>query len=595
MKFAEFAQALKQLEETPSRLEMTELLAQLYQKFDQEEVVVATYLMQGRLVPEYKSLEFHLSTKMIQRTLTRLLEQHQQATIAASAAIQTNLFGEEDSTQFEALVIKKFKSLGDLGLVAEEVIEELNLAPTNGRSILQVFELLTKIAQDEGSGSQERKVQSLLELLEGVDGLSARYVTRIVMGKLRLGFSTMTIIDALSWAKTGDKSERDLLEEAYHKRADVGQLAQTYLFTTSDSDRQEALASYQVVNGVPVVPALAQRLNTAQEVIEKMGEVLVEPKYDGLRVQIHLHQGQPPVAYTRNLEDISHMLPELDEALAAFKCESCILDSEAIGYDPLTDELLPFQRTVTRKRKHDVAEQAAEIPLRFYVFDIMELDGQPLIDLPLVERKQKLAAVFEETETFYQTPYIRTHQAAEVKAYHHQQLELGLEGALMKQVNETYRGGRKGWRWVKMKEEEGTKGKLSDTVDVIVMGYYAGKGKRSQFGIGAILVGVVDEQERDIKTITKIGTGLSDDQFREMKQRCDEAAVKQKPAPYVVDKDLFPDVWVAPAIVIEVAADEITKSPKHSAGVALRFPRLIKFRDDKHWEQATTVAELQQI
>ncbi len=391
------------------------------------------------------------------------------------------------------------------------------------------------------------------------------------------------------------KSDRDQLEEAYNKRADVGYLAQVYLPANSIVTKRQALDDYSVKNGVPVVPALAQRLNTTHEVIKKMNKVLAEPKYDGLRVQIHFQQGQPTTAFTRNLEDVSYMFPELKNIKQALSCQSCILDGEAIGYDPQTGNLLAFQQTITRRRKHGVDDQAVVVPLRFYLFDVLEIDGESLVDLQLLDRKKGLAKILTEDQTFKKTPYIQSIDPDEIRQFHQQQLGQGLEGAIFKKVDGLYRGGRKGWRWVKMKEVEGTTGKLSDTLDCIIMGYYFGKGKRVKFGLGAVLVGVRDEKNEVIKTITKIGTGLTDEQLKEMKTRVDVVATDIKPKNYDVPKGLIPDVWAEPEVVIEVAADEITPSPSHSAGVALRFPRLIKFRDDKSWQEATSLTEVSRI
>ncbi len=592
MTFSDFSKVLEVLEQTPSRLEMTEQLAELYQRLDKNETKTAVYLMQGRLVPQYESLEFNLSTTMIMRALAKLLERHHPTTIVAT---QTNLFGEENKDQLLVTVKKKTKQKGDLGLATEEILQDLELDLAQSLSIKNIFEWLKKIAVDEGTGSQERKTMALVTLLEQVSPLSARYITRIILGKVRLGFSTMTLLDALSWAVKGDKSDREKLEEAYNKRADVGYLAQVYLAAESANAREQVLADYSVKNGVPVVPALAQRLNTTQEVVEKMDQVLVEPKYDGLRVQIHFQKGQPTKAYTRNLDDVSHMFPELKTADQALSCQSCILDGEAIGYDPQTGDLLAFQQTITRRRKHGVVDQAALVPLRFYVFDILEVDGQSLVDKPLLERKKKLSAILVNNLTFKNTTYIQSDDPDEIRQYHQQQLDDGLEGAIFKKINSHYHGGRKGWRWVKMKEIEGTTGKLSDTLDCVVLGYYFGKGKRAEFGLGAILVGVRDEKAEMIRTITKIGTGLTDEQLKEMKTRVDAVSTSNKPSNYDVSKNFTPDVWAEPDIVIEVAADEITKSPSHSAGVALRFPRLIGFRDDKGWQAATSLAEVSQI
>lgn len=628
MDFVVFSQLLKKLETTASRLEMTAQLGDLYQQLSPSEIQPATYLMQGRLVPTFESLEFSLSTKMVQKALAKLMEKHQ-ANSQAGALTQTNLFGEEDNQHFLELVKKEFRKLGDLGLAAEKIMTDVGLGENTQNSpqsstpikvskseklsIEEIFTALQKIAQEEGVGSQERKIVGLVNLLEKVKPLSARYIIRIIIGKLRLGFSTMTLLDALSWAAKGDKSDRSELEIAFNKQADVGSLGTAYLAAPNQTARKQVLADYSVQNTTPVVPALAQRLNSTKEVVEKMGQVIAEPKYDGLRIQIHFQGARQRArddkkktrAFTRNLEDVSHMFPELQQASSALDCTSCILDGEAIGYDPQTDQLLAFQKTITRRRKHQVADQAKAVPIRFYIFDILEVNGESLVDQPLSVRKKKLSQVLGGKsdhsqpleKTYKETEFFQSNDPSELKKFHQEQLAAGLEGAIFKKTESLYRGGRKGWRWVKMKEAEGERGKLNDTLDVIVMGYYSGKGKRTEFGLGAILVGIRDEKSGRVKTLSKIGTGLTDEQLKEMKMRLDNAAAlnNTQPKNYQVPKELIPDYWAEPMVVIEVAADEITTSPLHSAGVALRFPRLITFRDDKTWEEATSIEETKQI
>ncbi len=170
------------------------------------------------------------------------------------------------------------------------------------------------------------------------------------------------------------------------------------------------------------------------------------------------------------------------------------------------------------------------------------------------------------------------------------ELSEGLEGIIVKRANSRYIPGRTGWRWVKMKEAEEARAKLADTLDCVVMGYSAGRGRRAGFGVGQFLVGIKDKEK--IKTVTKVGTGITDEQFGELKERLSVIEVKSKPKEYVVHKELEPDHWVVPKLVVEIAADEITKSPKHAAGYALRFPRLVRFRDDKNPSQATSIKEL---
>jgi DNA ligase-1 len=580
MLFAAFSSYLEKLERISARLEITAVLAELWQKLEPDELKPASYLLQGTLVPEYESLEFQLSTKMVIKALA-------------------TRYGTDVDT-----VTAAFKKLGDLGLVAEQFHGEgaqssdlFAAAAEQNLDVATVYEKLKAIAQQSGSGSQERKLALLSDILASLEAISARYVIRIILGNLRLGFSTMTMIDSLSWAQTGSKLESIILEKAYYKKADIGALAETYISAKGEDKRKQSLEHYSVEVGVPVVPALCQRMESAEEVNTKLGTVFVEPKYDGVRVQIHVDKknaAHPVRTFTRSMEENTHQFPELVDAITQLKCDSCILDGEAIGYNKETGELLPFQETITRKRKHGVDEIAEAVPLRFFLFDVLAFNEKSFLDVPLRERKSELKKLFSDSEVLVHTPYITADKPEDITEYHHLKLAEGLEGVVMKQADSLYQSGRKGMAWVKMKEEEGTRGKLADSLDCVVMGYYVGQGKRTDFGVGAFLVGVMDDKDQ-ILTIAKIGTGLSDDQFRELKQRADTLQVSEKPQQYNVAKQLVPDVWLKPSLVAEIAADEITDSPLHSAKVALRFPRLIKWRDDKKWQQATTTAEVGKI
>lgn len=595
MLFSTFAHTLEELEQLSSRLDMTDRLSQLFLELDPVEIAPATYLMQGSLVPSYESLEFQLSTKLLLKAIARTPAS---AVLEKQFSQPETLFGTADTAHAEAEVARLYKQVGDLG----EVVAAWMASAHSTLSLLEVYSQLRAIAHLSGSGSQEAKIAAVAALLSGLDANSAKFVVRIIMGKVRLGFSAMTMLDALSWAVVGDKSHRKELELAYQKCADVGALARTYLADISKTKENhvEVLEQYSVTVGVPVVPALCHRLNTAQEIIDKMGEVIAEPKYDGLRVQIHFKRagfgdGSTVRAYTRNLENVSHMFPELSQLADVVTVSELLLDSEAIGYNPSTNDLLPFTQTITRKRKHDIGVVSEKVPIKFFVFDVLLCESIGYMAIPLQERKVVLEGLFSKNRTFEVAPYLRTKDPIELREYHEEQLAKGLEGAVIKKIDSEYQPGRKGWKWVKIKEEEGTSGKLKDTLDVVIMGYYLGRGKRSQFGMGAVLVGVLDDQTNLVKTIAKVGTGLSEEQLVSIKAACDAVSTPTQPSSYEVDKSLFPDVWVLPHIVIEVAADEITRSPNHSAGVALRFPRLLRVRTDKSWEDATTLAELDQF
>lgn len=570
MTFFELATWMDKLEQTPSRLEMTETLASIFHAASHEEIGRICYLLLGRVAPKYEPIEFGVATKFMIRA------------IAAA-------YGVEQEAVQEA-----FKAHGDLGDAASVVYKQRERSGTSV-DVVTVFDTLLTIAHMSGSGSQEQKIDALADVLSRVDKQSARYIVRIPLDKLRLGFSDMTILDALSWMEAGDKSLRPVIEVAYNARPDIGYIAQTV-----KKDGVEGLAKTHVRANVPVLAALCQRLSGADEMIRKMGTVSVEPKYDGVRVQIHYqipnHKSQFPIvqSYSRNLENTTGMFPELQEIGEQLNATSVILDSEAIGIDPKTGEHISFQQTMTRKRKHGIAEARDKVPLKFFVFDILLKDGKDLLQTPLSERRAILEQTIKKGPILQIAPHIVTESPDEIRTYHEKQLHNGLEGAVIKKWDGPYEPGRRGYSWVKFKEEEGKTGQLADTIDAVVMGYYRGEGKRSSFGIGAFLVGVRNEDT--VVTITKIGTGVSDKQWEELYTLFEKQRAGHQPKQYSdVNKIFTPDVWLEPTIVVELAGDSLTKSPTHGAGYAVRFPRLIRVRDDKSVEQATTVKEIEQM
>jgi len=580
MKFKRLAEYFSKIEKEASRLAMTRDLAELFKEAAVEEIDQIIYLALGNLRPKFEGVEFNLGEKMMVRVLS----------VAYGVEI--------DKAR------QVFKQTGDLGEVVGKLRGSLTGVRDKGLSVAEVYKRLMDVAVDEGSGSQDRKVQSMARLLKDLDGLSAKYVVRIPVNKLRLGFSDMTVLDALSWMEKGDKSLRKDLERAFNVSADIGKIAEVF-----KKKGLTGIGGIKVEPGVPIRMAMAERLPNAEKTVEKLEVFAVEPKYDGLRVQIHMDKGRHLQKagqedlfgkskklvriFSRNLDNVTHMFPDIVNEAEKLKVRRVILDGEAIAYSPKTGKFLPFQVTVQRKRKHGVKEKMGELPLKVMVYDLLFVDGKNLMLKPFKERRRELEKVMKgmkgelvlaEQEIVSDVKQLR----ALVKKY----LGEGLEGAMCKKLTTTYQAGSRNFNWVKFKKT--TEGGLVDTLDCVVMGYYAGKGRRSGFGIGAFLVGVKDKEGK-IGSIAKIGTGVSDEQWREIKQKCDKVRMKDKPKGYVVDKNLEPDVWVEPKMVVEILADEITKSPIHSFGLALRFPRLIKFRDDKQVSQATSKQELEKL
>jgi DNA ligase-1 len=591
MKFQKLAEYFAELEKTSSRLKITEILASLLREASPEEVAKICYLSLGQLAPLYAGVEFNLAEKLMIKVLAKA-------------------FGQK-----EEKIRQEFKASGDLG----ETTYNLKLKILNLKfkelTVGEVYERLLEIAKESGEGSVERKIEKMAALINELDPLSAKYVVRIPLGRLRLGFSELTILDALSWMLVGDKSKREEIEAAYNVRADVGEIAKNLKSQTRLPDGQvsnvkssglnlkkifEELGKIKPQVGIPIMPALCQRLPTPEEMIKKMGLVAAEPKFDGTRLQVHFRRPDLVAIFTRNLENVTGMFPDIVEGVKKeVKAKEAILDGEAIGFDPKTGKFLPFQETIKRKRKYEIDQKAKEIPLKYFVFDILYKDGKSLLNLPLGKRRK----ILEETlppknERIVLTPQIITQSADELRRFYEEQITKGLEGAVVKKWQAVYEPGRRGYTWVKYKAEKKGKrgGRLADTLDCVVMGYYKGKGKRAAFGIGAFLVGVRESENSDrFLTISKIGTGLTDEQWKELKVKSEKLKVKSQPKEYKVDKNLIPDVWCQPQLVVEIEADNITISPVHTAGLALRFPRLLRFREDKSPTEATTLEEAKRL
>ena len=566
MKFADLAANLDQLEGTSSRNELVRILSEVYRASSPEELGPITYLIQGRLAPFFEPVEIGLGPGLL-------------ITAIATA------YGVPKPD-----VTKLNRQTGDLGLTAQR------LAPESRRdspSVLDVHRRLAQIAAAGGAGSQQQKLDGFTSLLGDLDSTSAKHLVRITLGKMRLGIGDPTVLDALSFAKKGDRSLRPVLEAAYNRTSDLGLIARTLW------ERGEAgLDALKVRAGHPLRPQLAERLPNPEAVIKKLGTVGVQPKYDGLRVQIH-KDGDHVSLFSRNLESWTEAFPELVAATSALKVESVILDGEAIAYNPESEEYVPFQETTARRRKEGIAEMAAEVPMRAFVFDVMYRDGSDLTQLPYERRFEIAQELLQKSDTLVPAPLMKTDSAEVLTKELLDNISRGLEGVVAKRLDSPYQAGARNFNWVKLKRN--TSGQLTDTIDVVLLGYYQGKGKRAEFGAGALLAGVYDSDKDEFVTISKLGTGLSDEGWRDMHRRLSSLEVAEKPAR--VNSNFVPDVWLKPEIVVEVLADEITPSPRHTAGMtsdrpgfALRFPRIVSLRTaDKKPEDATTVREIREM
>lgn len=563
MKFLELVNYFERLEATTKRLEMFEILAELFRKAEAREIDKMIYLSQGQLVPSFQGLEMGMSEKLLIRALAG-------ATGSEIKQVET-----------------KFKQQGDLGQTAEGLITGRG----KGLTILEVYDEFLSIARTSGEGSVEKKIQILQDLFSRASGLEAKYIARFVVGKLRLGVGDAAVLEALSLARLGSREHKPRLERAYNLCSDLGLVARV-LFEKGI----KGIEAIKVQVGYPVRMALCERLSSAEEIVEKIGRCAVEVKYDGFRIQVHKQKNDVRL-FSRNLENTTPMFPEVVQAAQRqIAAQEAILEGEALAYQEDTGELLPFQVTIQRKRKHGIEEMAREYPLKFFAFDLIYVDGEDCTGRPYIERREKLKQVIRPDTTIALSETLVTDDPKKITLFFEEAVGKGLEGIIAKRLDAPYAAGARNFNWIKLKRSY--KGELTDTLDVVIVGYFKGKGQRAKFGLGAVLGAVYDPDSDTFKTISKIGSGFTEEEFLQLREMLDQIAVPHKPAR--VDSLIEPDVWVQPQYVISVTADEITRSPSHTCGkvgeepgYALRFPRAQGFiRTDKRAEDANTVTEV---
>ena len=440
MIFKEVAHTFDQMEATSGRLAMTQLLADLLRQASPTEASIICTISLGQLNPPYIGTQFAIAEKNMLKIVADLLGESEKS-ISAEA-----------------------KELGDVGLVVQAGTWETQKELT----VHQVYAALHEIEQVSGTGSQEERAKLLGSLLKALDPVSAKFVVRIVLGKLRLGFFDMTIIDALSWMEAGNKSLRLVIEDAYNMCADIGFIARTL-----KEQGIEALEHMHIKVGVPILPAAAERLPTARAIIEKIGDCVAQPKLDGFRLQIHLDKTGPEPKirfFSRNLQDMSFMFPDITQAIEKLDVELFIAEGEAIVYDPHTGTFLPFQETVKRKRKHGIEQAATELPLRVFLFDLLYLNGHSLLAKTHAERRQKLLALFKSfhDDRVQIIEEKEIHTAKELEDYFNQNIASGLEGLVVKKEDSIYQPGKRNFNWIKLKRQE--EGHLEDTIDCVILG-----------------------------------------------------------------------------------------------------------------------------
>ncbi len=577
MEYEIVAEAYRDLERATGRLALIERLAELVAQTPAPLLPVVCYLCQGLIAPEFAGVDLGLAEKLAIRAV---------GTATGTAPEQ---------------VAARVREIGDLGQTAELLLAEAVLAKEGAErpavlTVVTVVNTLRQIANAEGTGSQGRKLELLAGMLAQATPLEARYLLRQVTGGLRLGIGTPTILDALAQVYAGGRAARPVLERAYNICCDLGLVAQVLV-----ADGLAAVEEIQVRPGNPVRVMLAQRLADASEILAKLGgECAAEYKYDGMRLQAHKTADGRIELWTRRLEEVSEQFPDVVEVLATgLGPAEAIIEGEVVAFDAATDELHPFAEVMFRRRKYGIAEAVRDVPVGLFCFELLYADGQDLTRLPYPQRRAALAQAITISPRLRLTTATEVTDPAALDAAFEQAITDGCEGLMCKSVGpaSVYQAGNRGWQWIKLKRDYRTE--LSDTVDLVIVGAFAGRGRRAGT-YGAVLLAAYDPDAELYRTVTKCGTGFSDADLASLPERLAPLARAEKPAR--VDARQKPDFWFEPGVVIEVLSAELTLSPHYSAGwgvikedagLAMRFPRFTgRWRDDKDATDATTTGEL---
>jgi len=573
VKYTVIADAYEKIEATTKRLEMTDLLVDLLKKTPKEIIDKVVYLTQGKIYPDFVDLEIGVAEKL-----------------AIKALVRTS--GRKGSEIEEDL-----KKTGDIGETAQKFVASKRQITffQQPLTVQRVYETLDKMAKVSGSGAVDLKIALLAGLLADAAPKEAKYIMRTVTGNLRLGIADMTVLDALAIAYGGGKEARELIERAYNVSSDLGRVARIVAEKGLDG-----IVKFKVSIGEPIRPMMAERLSSPEEILEKLGgKCIAEYKYDGERIQIH-KKDKEVTLFSRRLENISSQYPDAIElAKGCVKAKDAILEAECVAVDPDTGEMKPFQELMHRRRKYGIEKAMEKYPVSLFMFDALYVDGKDLTLKPYRIRRRALEETIKESDSVKIAQCIITDNVEELEKFFLEAIEKGCEGLVCKSISKdsVYQAGARGWLWIKYKRDY--KGEMTDTVDLVVVGAFYGRGRRAGT-YGALLLAAYNSDRETFETLTKCGTGFTDEDLAKLPNMMKKHVITHKhPRVFAA---IETDVWFEPVVVLEILGAEITLSPIHTCGVdtirkgsglAIRFPRFTgNYRLDKAAEDATTSKEI---
>jgi len=571
MEFSIIAEIFERMENTTKRIELTNLLVELLKKTPKKIIPNAVYLLQGIIRPNFEGVELGVAEKLAIHAISK------------SSGLSIKKI-EED-----------YKKCGDLGLTASNILKLKTQTTFTAEKITleRVYETLFKIAKLGGKGSQDLKMKYISSLLNDATPLEAKYVLKILVGTLRLGVAENTVMDALAIAFTGKKENKEQIENAYNVSSDLGKVS--LLIATDGIDE---IKKFKISLFSPIRPMLADRVKSEKEAIKKMPEVFAaEYKLDGERVQIH-KQSNEVVLFSRRLENITKYYPDIVENVKkSLSVNEGVFEAEIVPINENTGEFLPFQELMHRRRKYKVEKAVSEYPITVNFFDVLYFDKKDCLNLEYSERRKILEKLVTEDDFSKLVPMLFVKNENDIEDFLENSINSGCEGLMLKTLDAPYRAGTRGSNWLKLKREY--RNELGDSLDLIVIGAYFGRGRRTGL-YGTLLLGTYNSDKDNFPSVCKVGTGFTDESLDQLYQILSNKITLKKNSRIVSEMEA--DVWFEPELVLEIVASEITLSPIHKTGLnlirkgsgfALRFPKFTgKIRYEKAVEDASTDEEV---
>jgi len=571
MEFSIISEMFEMMEKTTKRIELTNILVELLKKTPKKIIPNVVYLLQGIIRPNFEGVELGIAEKLAIRAISK------------SAGLPIKKI-EDD-----------YRECGDLGITASNILKIKTQTTFTAEKITveRVYETLFKIAKLEGKGSQDLKMKYISSLLNDATPLEAKFLLKILLGTLRLGIAENTVMDALAIAFTGKKENRVQIENAYNVSSDLGKVS---LIVATDGI--DEIKKFKISLFSPIRPMLADRVQSEKDVIKKMPEQFVaEYKLDGERVQIH-KQSDKIVLFSRRLENITQYYPDIVERIGkTLNVNEGVFEAEIVPINENTGEFLPFQELMHRRRKYKLDKAVSQYPITVNFFDVLYYDKKDCLNLEYSERRKILEEIVHEDNFSKLVPMLFVKNENEVEDFLENSINAGCEGLMLKDPSAPYRAGMRGSNWLKLKREY--RNELGDSLDLVVIGAYFGRGRRTGL-YGTLLLATYNPENDNLPSICKVGTGFTDESLDQLYQiLSNKVTLKKNPR---IVSEMEADIWFEPELVLEIVASEITLSPIHktglnlirkSSGFALRFPKFTgKIRYEKSVEDASTGEEI---